>query len=52
MKRLLGDDSPSCELNKVEEAGQFFGFPYKRNPNVSDPEFGNQKSGYDLLIQF
>ena len=38
----LGDDSPSCELNKVEEAGQFFGFPYKHASNVSDPKFGNQ----------
>ena len=45
----LGDDSPSCELNKVEVAGQFFGFPYKHASNVSDPEFGNQKSGYDFV---
>ena len=30
-------------------AGQFFGFPYKHASNVSDPEYGNQKSGYDFI---
>lgn len=45
----LGDDSPSCELNKVDMAGQFFGFPYKHASNVSDPEYGNKKSGFDLV---
>jgi len=45
----LGDDSPSCELNKVEADGQFFGFPYKHASNVADPEYGNKKSGYDFV---
>ncbi len=45
----LGDDSPSCELNKVDVAGQFFGFPYKHASNVYDPEYGNQKSGYNFV---
>ncbi|MDA9660096.1 PQQ-dependent sugar dehydrogenase [Pseudomonadota bacterium] len=45
----LGDDSPSCELNKVEVEGQFFGFPYKHASDVYDPEFGNRKSGYDFV---
>jgi len=45
----LGDDSPSCELNKVDVEGQFFGFPYKHASNVTDPEYGNKKSGYDFI---
>jgi glucose/arabinose dehydrogenase len=45
----LGDDSPSCELNKVEVDGQFFGFPYKHASDVSDPEYGEIKSGYDFV---
>ena len=45
----LGDDSPSCELNKVDADGQFFGYPYKHASNVYDPEYGNIKSGYDFV---
>ena len=37
----LGDDSPSCELNIIEEEGSFFGYPYKHAKNVIDPEFGH-----------
>ena len=36
----LGDESPSCELNVVEEEGSFYGFPYKHAKSVIDPEFG------------
>jgi glucose/arabinose dehydrogenase len=45
----LGDDSPSCELNRVDTDGQFFGYPYKHASNISDPEYGNIKSGYDFI---
>lgn len=45
----LGDDSPSCELNRVDQEGQFFGFPYMHATNVSDPEFGNLNSGFDFV---
>ena len=37
----LGDNSPSCELNVVENEGSFYGYPYKHAKNVIDPEFGN-----------
>ncbi len=37
----LGDNSPSCELNVVEEEGSFYGYPYKHAMNVIDPEFGH-----------
>jgi len=38
---MLGDDVPSCELNRVTEPGQHFGFPYCHAGEVPDPEFGN-----------
>ena len=37
----LGDDSPSCELNMIDEDGDFFGYPFKHAKNVIDPEFGH-----------
>jgi glucose/arabinose dehydrogenase len=45
----LGDNEPSCELNRVDTDGQFFGYPYKHALNISDPEFGNLNSGYDFV---
>jgi len=44
----LGDDSPSCELNRVDFEGQFFGYPFKHASNVMDPEFGTMNTGYDF----
>ena len=45
----MGDDTPSCELNRVDVNGQFFGYPYKHASNVVDPEFGDLSSGYDFV---
>ncbi|MDB9830069.1 PQQ-dependent sugar dehydrogenase [Gammaproteobacteria bacterium] len=45
----LGDDSPSCELNKVDQEGSFYGFPYKHASNVIDPEFGNLDPGFQFI---
>jgi glucose/arabinose dehydrogenase len=45
----LGDDSPSCELNRVDYNGQFFGYPFKHATNVFDPEFGSMNTGYDFI---
>lgn len=41
---MLGDDTPPGELNYAPEAGMHFGFPYCHGDDVSDPEFGNQRS--------
>ncbi len=38
---MLGDDIPPCELNRVSEAGQHFGYPYCHGETVKDPEFGD-----------
>ena len=38
----LGDDSPSCELNVVEEENSFYGYPYKHSKNVFDPIYSEK----------
>ena len=45
----LGDDSPSCELNRLDFEGQFFGYPFKHASDVIDPEFGEINPGYDFV---
>jgi glucose/arabinose dehydrogenase len=45
----LGDDSPSCELNRVDQDGKFFGYPFKHATNLMDPEFGDLNSGFDYV---
>ena len=40
---------PSCELNRLDVNGQFFGYPYKHASNVKDPEFGDANSGFDFV---
>ncbi len=37
---LMGDDVPPCELNRVAEAGQHFGYPFCHGGTVTDPEYG------------
>lgn len=39
---MLGDDIPPCELNRVTETGQHFGYPYCHGGTVKDPEFGDE----------
>lgn len=41
---MLGDDLPSCELNRVSRAGQHFGFPYCHQGDTPDPEFGAKRA--------
>ncbi len=36
----LGNESPSCELNRASEQGQHFGYPYCHAGDIKDPEFG------------
>ena len=40
----LGDNVPPCELNHASKAGLHFGYPFCHGKNISDPEFGNQKT--------
>lgn len=40
---MMGDDIPPCELNRVVEAGQHFGYPFCHGGTIPDPEFGDQR---------
>jgi glucose/arabinose dehydrogenase len=40
---LMGDNVPDCELNRLDKAGDDFGFPYCHAGDVVDPEFGKLK---------
>ncbi|MEX0314644.1 MAG: sorbosone dehydrogenase family protein [Allomuricauda sp.] len=46
---MMGDDVPPCELNRVSEAGQHFGYPYCHGGTVKDPEFGDQYPCSDFV---
>lgn len=39
----LGDDLPSCELNRAIGPGQHFGYPWRHGLAVEDPEFGSRR---------
>ncbi|WP_440054040.1 PQQ-dependent sugar dehydrogenase [Pseudoalteromonas sp. T1lg65] len=47
---MMGDDIPPCELNRVDEVGQHFGFPYVHGGSVLDPEFGEGKKVTDYVM--
>ncbi len=46
---LMGDDIPPCELNRVSEAGQHFGYPFCHGGTIKDPEFGDQRPCSDFV---
>ena len=46
---MMGDDVPPCELNKITEAGQHFGYPFCHGVTVKDPEFGDQRPCSDFV---
>ncbi|MGR3220380.1 MAG: PQQ-dependent sugar dehydrogenase [Candidatus Anammoxibacter sp.] len=41
---MLGDDLPPDELNRVQQAGMHFGFPYCHGKDIADPKFGGKHS--------
>ncbi|MBC6401652.1 MAG: sorbosone dehydrogenase family protein [Ekhidna sp.] len=45
----LGNDEPPCELNRVTEAGQHFGYPYCHGGYFKDPEFGDKYPCTDFV---
>ncbi len=46
---MMGDDIPPCELNRVTELGQHFGYPFCHGGTVKDPEFGDQHPCEDFV---
>ncbi len=45
----MGDNTPPCEINRVSEMGQHFGYPYFHGGYVEDPEFGKGKNKKDYV---
>ena len=46
---MMGDDIPPCELNRVGEAGQHFGYPYCHGDTIKDTEFGEKHPCSDFV---
>ncbi|MEJ2163590.1 MAG: PQQ-dependent sugar dehydrogenase [Robiginitalea sp.] len=46
---MMGDDVPPCELNRLAEPGQHFGYPFCHGGTVKDPEFGDQRPCSDFV---
>ncbi|WJG09994.1 PQQ-dependent sugar dehydrogenase [Aliiglaciecola sp. LCG003] len=46
---MMGDDIPPCEINRVSEDGQHFGYPYFHGGDVPDPEFSIGKNKQDYV---
>lgn len=40
---MMGDEIPPCELNRLTDKGQHFGYPYCHGNDIGDPEFGSQR---------
>lgn len=47
----LGDNKPPDELNRLEQKGQHFGYPYKHGRDISDPEFGQRGKALNIDFQ-
>ena len=41
---LMGDDLPPDELNRAEQSGLHFGYPFCHGRDIGDPEYGSQRS--------
>jgi len=41
---MLGDDLPPDELNRAQQGGMHFGFPYCHGRDIADPKFGRKHS--------
>ena len=46
---MMGDDIPACELNRITETGQHFGYPFCHGGDVKDPEFGDERPCEDFI---
>ncbi|MBL8482428.1 MAG: sorbosone dehydrogenase family protein [Rhodocyclaceae bacterium] len=38
----LGNDAPPCEINRLSQTGQHFGYPYCHGGTIADPEYGGR----------
>lgn len=45
----LGDDSPSCELNRATRDGLHFGYPYCHQGDTPDPKYGGKRACTEFI---
>ncbi len=46
---MFGDDKPPCELNRISESDQHFGYPYCHGGLFLDDQFGDRKDCDDYI---
>lgn len=46
---MMGDNFPPCELNKLTDDKQHFGYPYCHGGDIADPEFGDKRHCNDFV---
>ncbi len=46
---MMGDDVPDCELNRLAQVGDHFGYPFCHAPEVADPKFGAQRNCSEFI---
>jgi glucose/arabinose dehydrogenase len=49
---MLGNDKPTCELNRLQNEGDHFGYPYCHQGDIADPEFGEKRSCDEFVKPF
>ncbi len=45
----MGDNVPPDELNRVQNKGDFFGFPYMHGSKIREPEFNRKRSAQPMV---
>ncbi len=48
----MGDDSPSCELNRAPQDGLHYGYPYCHQGDMADPEFGAKRACDEFVAPY
>ncbi|GAC31056.1 PQQ-dependent sugar dehydrogenase [Paraglaciecola polaris] len=46
---MMGDDIPPCEINRVDDEGAHYGYPYFHAGTIADPEFSVDKNPEDYV---
>lgn len=46
---MMGDDIPPCEINRLNDIGDHFGFPYFHAGGIPDPEFNAGRNASEFV---
>ncbi len=49
---MLGNDKPACELNRLSDQGNHFGYPYCHQGDIADPKFGEKRACSEFVEPF